>query len=175
MSTRTSKNSSKFLSQVYQNLLIPFLESFAYESLVFKETIANLNVYVCSYELTEDNLSALDSLQNNILKREVKAFTLKNISGLNVFGNLIEELKKEEKERTMIRYRIDYDQYCKFHYMKEPGGQGLELIDKESIDRSNKVLNFMIKSLGKTFLSGKEITSIALPVNINDERTMLEM
>lgn len=94
---------------------------------------------------------------------------------MNIFGNLIEELKSEEIAKTLIKYRINYEEYCKFNYMKEPGGEGLELIDKESIDKTNKVLNFMIKSLGKTFLAGREITSIALPVNINDERTMLEL
>lgn len=144
-------------------------------SLKLKETTSEFRVYECSYELTEDNLSALDSLKNNHLKSEIKGFRFRNISGMNIFGSLLEELKQEENEKNEIKYRVNYDEYCKFNYMKEPGGQGLELIDKESIDRSNKVLNHMVKSLGKTFFSGREITSIALPVNINDERTMLEL
>lgn len=146
-----------------------------HESLLLKETTSNFRVYECSYQLTEDNLSALDSLKNNNSKSEVKGFSLRNISGMNIFGSVLEGLKQEENAKTEIKYRVNYDEYCKFNYMKEPGGQGLELIDKESIDRSSKVVNFMIKSLGKTFLSGREITSIALPVSINDERTMLEL
>ena len=93
---------------------------------------------------------------------------------MKVFGNVLEELIKKEKESKECNYRVDYTEYSKFNFTKEPGGTGLELIDKESLDRSSRVINFMLKSLGKNFFSGKELTHTSLPVFINDERSMLE-
>lgn len=99
----------------------------------------------------------------------------RNLSEMNLFGDMLEGLIKEEKEKQIIDYRINYDEYCKFNYIKSPGGEGLELIDKESIEKANKVINFIISSLGKNFMSGRDITNIALPIFINDDRSMLEL
>lgn len=99
----------------------------------------------------------------------------RNLSDINLFGDILEDLIKEEKEKKILDYKVNYDEYCKFSYMKEPGGIGLELIDKESIELGNKVVNFVVSSLGKNFLSGRDFTHVSLPIFINDQRTMLEL
>lgn len=152
-----------------------FLENFILEKLVEKEVTKDYRLYDCSYLLNEDNLNSLDSIKNNLKSENSSLFRMRNVSGFNIFGTLLEDLIREEKERIKIVYKANYDQYSRFNYMKAPGGEGLELIDKESLDRSGKVINFMVKSLGKNFLMGKELMNIALPININDERTMLEV
>lgn len=151
------------------------IENFAFEKFTLKEETKDFRLYECSYVLNEENLNSLDSIKNNLKSENSAIFSMRNVSEFNVFGTLLEDLIKEEKSRDKIVYRANYDEYSRFNYMKSPGGDGLELIDKESLDRSAKVINFMVKSLGKNFLMGRELMNIALPININDERSMLEM
>lgn len=126
--------------------------------------------------MTEDNLVAIDSLKNNLSKSIQKSkISFKNLDAVNVFGNVLNELILKEKASKECYYRVDYSQYSKFNYVKDFNSTGLELIDKESINRSSKVINFMIKSLGKNFFSGKELTNTSLPIFINDERSLVEL
>ena len=92
-----------------------------------------------------------------------------------MFGDLLEQLIKKEVENPKITYKVNYFDYPKYNYIKEPGDVGLELIDRESNEKSSKVMAFLIKSLGKNFLAGNELTNVSMPIFINDERTLLEI
>ena len=118
---------------------------------------------------------AIDTLCNNLSKVDENHFIkFNNLNYTNIFGETLENLLKIEKESELITYRVKYHEYVKFNYVKEPGGDGLELIDKAAIDASDRVVGSMLKTLGKNILNGKELTSIALPIFINDERSVLE-
>ena len=129
--------------------------------------------YLVTYELTEENLLALDTIKNNL--KDNTTFTIKNLTGMNIFGTLLGELLQKVKENKIIKYRRNYLDYSKFNFMKAMDTPGLELIDHISIQRTDKVISFMLGSLGKTFLAGKNMSTIALPIFINDDRTMLDM
>lgn len=125
------------------------------------------------YELTEDNLAALDTLKNN--NKDITTFKILNASNMNIYGDVMVDLLKQVKNSKTIEYKKNYDDYSKFNFIKGLGESGLELIDNYALERADKVVGYMIKNLGKNFLSGKNLTQIALPIYINDERTMLEM
>lgn len=130
-------------------------------------------LYSAYYELTEENLSALDTLKNN--NKEISLFKIRNLNNLNIFGSLLEELVKKVKNEKHVKYRRNYTEYSKFNFIKAIGADGLELIDNYSNEKTDKVIGFMLKTLGKNFLSGKNLTQISLPIYINDDRTFLEM
>jgi len=131
------------------------------------------STYIVIYELTEENLTALDTIKNNV--KDTSTFTIKNLTGTNIFGTLLEELLQKVKEEKIIKYRKNYLEYSKYNFMKALNSSGLELIDHISIERTDKVIGFMLRSLGKNFLAGKNLSTIALPIYLNDDRTMLDM
>ena len=88
---------------------------------------------------------------------------------------MLEELVKKVKNEKHVKYRRNYTEYSKFNFIKAIGADGLELIDNYSNEKTDKVIGFMLKTLGKNFLSGKNLTQISLPIYINDDRTFLEM
>lgn len=130
-------------------------------------------LYKGVYELTEDNLGALDTLKNNA--KEINFFTFLNVSDMNIYGNVLEEIFKKDNDCPYILYKRNYDEYPRFNFMKALGTPGLELIDHLSLEKTDKVVGYMLKNLGKNFLSGKNLTQISLPIYLNDDRTMLEM
>lgn len=92
----------------------------------------------------------------------------------NILDPFLKDLVNMEKSLKEIIYSVDYDEYAKFNYIKEYGGDGMELIDKRIIDNYNKVVSFLLKGIGKNFLAGRDLTKTALPIIINDTRTMLD-
>lgn len=145
-----------------------------FDSLVLKETLEKTKVYECVYPLTEENLYSFDSIKNNLNKDEKSSFKFRNLENTSIFGDLLTDLIAKEKQKKEITYKVDYFDYMRFNYTKTPGGEGLEIIDQKSLETSGKVINFMLRNLGKNFLAGREITNVAMPININDEKTMLE-
>ncbi len=115
----------------------------------------------------------MDTLKNN--NKEVTTFKILNASNMNIYGDVMVDLFNQVKNSKTIEYKKNYDEYSKFNFIKGLGESGLELIDSYALERADKVVGYMIKNLGKNFLSGKNLTQISLPIYINDERTMLEM
>ena len=146
------------------------LEEFSLNSKNEKESIA---IYKAVYKVSEENLTIIDSIKNN--DKDNSLFKIKEIGNLSIYGNLIKELTEMKKKEKEIKYKTNYDDYMRFNYMKELGGSGLELIDSIAMERFSKVMGYMIKNLGKNFFNGKNITQVALPIYINDERSNLEM
>lgn len=95
-------------------------------------------------------------------------------SNSNIVYEYTKDLLTKEIARSEVLYKVNYDEYSRFNYIKEPGGEGMELIDKKCLDKYDKVVSFMLKSIGKNFLAGRDLTKSALPIFINDERTMLD-
>lgn len=56
--------------------------------------------------------------------------------------------------------------------IKEPG---LIFLDKDIIEKQNKVIAFLIKKMGSNLIKGKSIMNVSLPVNIFDKRTLMQV
>ena len=134
----------------------------------------NHRVYLCTYKINEDNLYAFENIITNTTKADHSLFRFIN-KEISIYGDEVEVLKQAEKSRKIFKYNINYEEYCKFNYMKEPGDSGLELIDKVNLDLANKVVSTLLKTLGKNFLAGRDLTTITTPIFINDERSIMEL
>lgn len=170
-------NYSKYIS-LYKFIFLYFSqykENFKYLSII---EISN-NRFKYTYELTEENLEVLDFFQTYI--KEDKTSNIKfqfksndeNVS--NIFGDQLEKLLNIEKSQKELKYSINYEDYSKFNFMKGPGEVGLELIDVKLLEKSKKIFGYLLSSFGKSFLKGKDLTRISLPIYISDYRTYLEV
>lgn len=81
---------------------------------------------------------------------------------------------KEERESKEIILSENYSEYTKYNFLKEPGGKGLQLINQDVLDRQKSVFTHMLSQLGKNFMNRTNLFRIPLPIQINDERTMLQ-
>lgn len=140
---------------------------------ILKEKKDKTAVYQAAYELTEDNLTNIDYLKN--IDKENKLFSFKNIGSKDIYGEIYRKLYEETVNTKEIKYSTNYDEYVKYNFIKELGGEGLELIDNQALEKTGKVIGYMAKNFGKNFFAGKNITQISLPIYINDERSALEM
>lgn len=140
---------------------------------ILKEKKDKIAVYQAAYELTEDNLTNIDYLKN--IDKENKLFSFKNIGSKDIYGEIYRKLYEETVNTKEIKYSTNYDEYVKYNFIKELGGEGLELIDNQALEKTGKVIGYMAKNFGKNFFAGKNITQISLPIYINDERSALEM
>lgn len=101
-------------------------------------------------------------------------FVFKNIGNKDIYGDVLKKLLEEAKNTNEIKFKCNFEEYVKYNFIKELGADGLELIDNQALEKTGKVIGYMIKNLGKNFFTGKNITQVSLPVYINDERSQLE-
>lgn len=163
--------------KIYKYLIkcknLSILDNLKLNEFSLKEKKDKYAIYQAIYELNEDNLSAIDYLKN--IDKENKMFSFKNIGSKDIYGEIYKKLYEETIKTKEITYKVNYDEYVKYNYIKELGGDGLELIDNQALEKTGKVIGYMAKNFGKNFFAGKNITQIALPIYINDERSSLEM
>lgn len=69
---------------------------------------------------------------------------------------------------------INYNQIFKLEFEKSINEDGLIYINESIIDNQRKIITSMIKKIGAQFLKGESIMNVSLPVNIFDERTLLQ-
>ena len=117
----------------------------------------------------------IDTLKESSEKDKNDKWEISNLGNVSSYSAFVKELLEEEKNKKEITYKKNYDQYCKFNYMKELGGDGLELIDNKTLEALKSVAAYMVKTAGKGFFNGSSIMRTPLPVYINDERTTLEV
>ena len=77
-------------------------------------------------------------------------------------------------EKKVITYPLVYEDIVKTQYIKSYGTEGLEYIDKETINKQRGILTYLIKKVGSNLLSGKSIMNVSLPIYIFDYRSLLE-
>ena len=92
-----------------------------------------------------------------------------------MFEDLVLDLISNNRKKEIIEYSQNFNDYSRYNFLKELGASGLEIIDQVSLEKTSRVVSYMLKNLGKNFLSGKNLTQISLPIYLNDERTMLEL
>jgi hypothetical protein len=113
----------------------------------------------------------------------VEKYEGKNYPGLNYQVTIASKTEEENLTSTpenklgekIIKFAIEYDKMLEKCYeitIKEPG---LIFLDKDIIEKQNKVISFLIKKMGSNLIKGKSIMNVSLPVNIFDKRTLLQV
>ena len=60
------------------------------------------------------------------------------------------------------------------NFIRQQGENGIEWIDQEKINKQRNVISYLVSKVGMNILSGNSIMNISLPINIFDERSLLE-
>ena len=60
------------------------------------------------------------------------------------------------------------------NFIRQQGENGVEWIDQEKINKQRNVISYLVSKVGMNILSGNSIMNISLPINIFDERSLLE-
>jgi hypothetical protein len=96
-----------------------------------------------------------------------------------VRGNhIVKALKKELDEENVSHAKfLGEDKSSNFvltgSYQKD-SNNGLEYINKKTIKNQRQVIGYILRQLGSCLLSGRSIMTISLPVNVFDNRTILQ-
>ena len=77
-------------------------------------------------------------------------------------------------EGQEISYAIDYDKIPEREFDRKKGGESFLFSNKELITKQNRILKYILSTIGSNLLSGTSVMNISLPVNIFDKRTVLE-
>ena len=80
----------------------------------------------------------------------------------------------QNKEDAVIIYNMKYENHCTSHFVQSPGDSGLTFIDLKTMEKQRGVLKHFLSKLGTNLMSGIGIMNVSLPINIFDERTLLE-
>ena len=76
---------------------------------------------------------------------------------------------------TKFVFPIEYENLWKKNYIINEHDEGLEAIDKDSVDRAKKATSWLIKKISSKIFKGQSVMNISLPVFIFDKRTMLQV
>jgi hypothetical protein len=79
------------------------------------------------------------------------------------------------KENEKINYNLKYTQHCTSQFIQAPGDDSLKFIDQKTIEKQRGVLKHFLSKLGSNLMSGSGIMNVSLPINIFDERSLLEV
>lgn len=82
---------------------------------------------------------------------------------------------KDFKEDEEIIYNLPYHEHVLTQFIKRPGDEALKYIDTETIEKQRSVIQRLISKIGSNILSGSGIMNVSLPINIFDERSLLEV
>lgn len=92
-----------------------------------------------------------------------------------MYGKVLSEILEHEQKTNKLVYP-NYKDFCRFNFMKELGGDGIELINQEILEKFGQVMKTMLSTLGKNFLNGsKNVFKVPIPIYINDQRSLMEV
>lgn len=74
-----------------------------------------------------------------------------------------------------MTYKEKYYGHIKTEFIRTTGDVSLTYINQEIITKQRGIIGYFIKKLGSNFMSGQSIMSVSLPINIFDERSLLEV
>ena len=84
-------------------------------------------------------------------------------------------LAKTFKENEVIEYKLAYEKHIQEHFIRAIGSSGLKFIEEEITTNQRNVIKHFITKIGSNILSGSGIMNVSLPVNIFDQRSLLEV
>jgi len=125
------------------------------------------------YNVNDVDLTKIEELEGQDLKDSCK-FRIRFTEGvcLNDFEKCISN-KFNENEK--IPYNMKYHEHIGTQFIQAPGDPALKFIDQKTIDRQRGVLKHFLSKIGSNILSGSGIMNVSLPINIFDERSLLDV
>jgi hypothetical protein len=78
-------------------------------------------------------------------------------------------------EGESIFYTMNYKEHVATQFIQSPGDESLKFIDQETIDKQRGILKHLLTKIGSNLLSGSGIMNVSLPINIFDQRSLLEV
>ena len=87
------------------------------------------------------------------------------------------ELVKMPKpiNNEIISYDLEYEKILIEQYERKLGTEGLKYLDYNVIEKQRSVAGYLIKTVGMNLIQGKSIMNVSLPINIFDNRSILEL
>jgi len=79
------------------------------------------------------------------------------------------------KENEIIPYNFKYHEHCGSQFIQAAGDDSLKFIEQRTIDKQRGVIKHLLSKIGSNILSGTGIMNVSLPINIFDERSLLEV
>jgi hypothetical protein len=79
------------------------------------------------------------------------------------------------KEDELIPYNMSYHTHVASQFVQSPGDTCLTFVDLKTMEKQRGVLKHFLTKLGSNLLSGSGIMNVSLPINIFDERSLLEV
>ena len=108
-------------------------------------------------------------------RKQIKDYKLKISFGGGVSNSVTTKSTKEFKEDDKIEYNLPYEEHCFTHFIKAQGDDSLKFIEQKIIDKQRGVLTHFLSKIGSNLLSGSGIMNVSLPINIFDQRSLLEL
>jgi hypothetical protein len=112
---------------------------------------------------------------------------LEDLEGKVIYGESILKIRYTEdlgvtdistykfQENEIIPYNMKYHEHCGSHFIQAAGDTFLKFIEQRTIEKQRGVLKHLLSKMGANFLSGSGIMNVSLPINIFDERSLLEV
>jgi hypothetical protein len=75
----------------------------------------------------------------------------------------------------IISYDLEYEKILIEQYERKLGTEGLKYLDYNVIEKQRSVAGYLIKTVGMNLIQGKSIMNVSLPINIFDNRSILEL
>jgi hypothetical protein len=79
------------------------------------------------------------------------------------------------KEGEVIPNNFTYENHVASHFVQSPGDTCLTFVDLKTMEKQRGVLKHFLTKIGTNLLSGSGIMNVSLPINLFDERSLLEV
>ena len=124
------------------------------------------------YKEHENEVSILEGLEGKTIKGGAK---LKMRFQENSPVNSVNLNRNAFKEDELISYNFKYHEHSGRHFIQAIGDQSLKFIEYKTIEKQRGVIKHFLNKIGTNILSGSSIMNVSLPINIFDERSLLEV
>lgn len=141
------------------------------------------DIYISNYNiiLEDNNLPCFllinfkdEQSKNNF----VKFYSNKNYEKLNIPITFIDThycITNNYKDSNVVLFKHEYYKLSYLNYERTMKESGLVYKDKKVLEAQDKVISYLIKQFTKNLFNGESIMNISLPINIFDERTLLQV
>jgi hypothetical protein len=125
------------------------------------------------YQKSDLELTDIEDLEGKTIGNVENAkFKVSFIEGI---GKISESSKFEQfKEGEKIPYNFNYENHVASHFVQSPGDTSLTFVDIKTMEKQRGVLKHFLTKIGSNLLSGSGIMNVSLPINLFDQRSLLE-
>ena len=84
------------------------------------------------------------------------------------------EINSDIPIESHVTFKTQYEKLCYESFERSFQDEGLVYIDDDVLQKQRAIIGSVIKQIGEKIMTGESVMNIALPVNIFDERTLLQ-